>query len=479
MTADREAIASKQCRGVRFAAIACALSVLLAVPASYGQATAPTGPTSPAAGQNAQVRTGTSSGLSLDSRIQNLLAAHQYAQIAAQLSQLPADQALLYRGILANRSNNLKGSIEILEPLAEKFAAAGDTAHEKLLRVALAEDYLRLGDFTKAAAAYATLETRVGSVLSEDEQDAIELPVQLLPLAKDNPPMTIEPCNGFSMQVDRDPLGLTDVPVFVDSLPRSWMLDPTAPFNLIDRNSARLVGLKISEDSATIHTLTGKPIQVHMTVIPRMTVGGRLTIHNLTAFVFDDVDYYFPINKYQVEGVLGYPALSALGAVTITDASTIKVLPSKRVDPNEDPELLNAGSPFYLDGDQIIVAMGRVGDSSNPDTDDRMYAVDAGGQQTYLTARYFDEHASDFNSLQVADYTVPGEKPQPAYVAENVPLRLGKTSFALHFVHVLTEPLGRAALDDVYGILGVDALSEFQSYTFDYRTMRFQIVPEP
>ncbi len=471
MSAVREAIASKQRRGVRFAAYTCALFVLIAMPASHGQ--------EPAPGQNAQVRTGTSSGLSLDVRIQNLLAAHQYAQIAAQLGQLPADQAQLYRGILANRSNNLKGSIETLEPLAEKFAAAGDLTHEKLLRVALSEDYLRLGDYSKAAAAYATLETRVGSVLSEDEQDAIELPVRLLPLAKDNPPMTIEPCNGFSMQVDRDPLGLTDVPVFVDSLPRSWMLDPTAPFNLIDRNSARLVGLKISEDFATIHTLTGKPIQVHMTVIPRITIGGRLTFRNMTAFVFDDADYYFPINKYQVEGVIGYPALSALGAVSITDASTIKVLPSKRVDPNEDPELLNAGSPFYLDGDQVIVAMGRVGDAANPDTDDRMYAVDAGGQQTYLTARYFDEHASDFNTLQVADYTVPGEKPQPAYVAENVPLRLGKTSFTLHFVHVLTEPLGRAALDDVYGILGVDALSQFQSYTFDYRTMRFQLVPEP
>jgi hypothetical protein len=475
MIADCGVISPTERPGIRFAASVCALLVFIVLPALQAQQPAPAGPPS---GQGAQVRTGTASGLSLDARIQNLLAVHQYAQIAAQLGQLPEDQAQLYRGILANRSNNLKASIEILEPLADKFAAAGDTAHEKLLRLALGEDYLRSGDLAKAAAAYATLETRLAKVLTPDEQDAIELPVKLLPLAKDNPPMTIDPCNGFFMQVDTDPLGLTDVPVFIDSVSRSWMFDPTAPFNLMDRNSAHLVGLKLSEETATIHTLTGKPIEVHSAVIPRMTVGGRLTLHNVTVFVFDNHDYYFPINKYQVEGVLGYPILSALGAITVTDASTIEVHPSKRLDPDEDTELLTAGSPFYLDGDQIIVALGRAGDKANPDTDDRMFALDAGGQQTYLTARYFDEHAAEFNSQQTTQFTVPGEKPQPVYVAETVPLRAGRMPFTLHFVRVLTEPLGQAALDDVYGILGVDALSQLQSYTFDYRTMRFTIVPE-
>jgi hypothetical protein len=43
---------------------------------------------------------------------------------------------------------------------------------------------------------------------------------------------------------------------------------------------------------------------------------------------------------------------------------------------------------------------------------------------------------------------------------------------------VLTQPLGSAALDDVYGILGVDALGQLKSYTFDYRTMRFRAVGE-
>ncbi len=144
------------------------------------------------------------------------------------------------------------------------------------------------------------------------------MPLKMLPLAKDNPPMTVDPCDPFRLQVSNDPLGLIDIPVFVDARSRSWMLDPTAPFNLISRSTAKEVGLKISDETATIHTLTGRPIQVHVTVVPRFTIGGRLTLHNMTAFVFDDADYYFPHSGYQVEGVLGYPALSAMGSLTVS-----------------------------------------------------------------------------------------------------------------------------------------------------------------
>ena len=186
------------------------------------------------------------------------------------------------------------------------------------------------GDWSKAAAAYPALESRLSApALAPTSRTTIELPVKLLPLAKDNPPMTVDPCDPFTMQASEDPLGLLDIPVFVDADSKSWMLDPTSPFNLIDRATAREVGLKISDEAATIRTLTGRPIQVHMAVIPRFTIGGRLTLHNMTVFVFDDADYYFPHSQYQVEGVLGYPALAALGSITVTDEDIVQVRPAK------------------------------------------------------------------------------------------------------------------------------------------------------
>lgn len=439
-------------------------------------------------GAGAQLQTGTASGLNTDARLMNLLADHQYFRVQAQLGQLSPDQAQFYRGILANRSNNLKTSIQLLSPLVGEVTASGNVAHEKLLRFALAEDYLRLGDWAEAAQAYKTLDDRLHSSLTADEQDQIEMPLKMLPLAKDDPPMTIDPCEPFRLQVSDDPLGLVDVPVFIDAQSRSWMLDPTEPFNLIARSTARDVGLTVSNESATISTLTGRPIQVHVTVIPRFTVGGRLTFHNVTAFVYDDADYYFPRSGYQVEGVLGYPALAAMGRLTVSD-NAIQVDPGQELMPSVDNDRLKTGARFFLDGDRIIVALGSASDpaagasSQAPSagglnsgaSDERMFAIDAGSQQTYLTSRWFDENAAQFNGQKTVLYSFPGEgyPPQAAYVAETVPLAIGNTTVDLHYISVLTQPLGSAAHDDVYGLIGIDALDQLESYTFDYRTMRF------
>jgi hypothetical protein len=454
-----------------------------------------------------QVHTGVTSGLDTEARLQNLLADHQFLRIEAQLDQMPADEAAFYRGILANRKNDLKTSVALLGPLADKIAAAGVPGQEKLLRKALAEDYLRLGDWAYAAQAYRMLETRVGSQLTADEQNELEMPVKLLPLAAANPPMTVDPYDSFGLPVNRNLLGLLDVPVFVDARPHSWMLEPTAPFNLIARSLAREAGLTVSEAAVTIHTVTGRPMQVHMTVIPRFTIGGAITFHDMTAFVFEDADYAFKETRYQVEGVLGYPAVSAFGSLTIKDNATIEVRPLTTGSKEDADFRSDRGAQFFFDGDQMIVAMknagGAAGEAATAEaasvgaapqsakaiettksggaaskSDERMFVLDASGQQTYLTSRYYEEHASDFAKLKMEMFTLPGAPntpAQPAYTAETVNLAFGPTVVSVHYIPVLTQPVGDAALDDVYGVLGLDALDQLQSYTFDFKRMTLSV----
>lgn len=439
-------------------------------------------------GTDAQVRTGVASRYDVDSRLANLLAEHRYARIESELGQAPPLQAQLFRGILANRNNDIRKSLELLEPLIEPIEQSGRVIPEKLLRKTLGENYMRLGDLARAAAQYDALLTRIGDKLTTDELDEIELPAKLLPLAKNNPPMTVEPCDPFEMRVDRNALGLIDVPVHVDGRAHSWLLDPTTQLNLIARSVARDAGLKIFSETATIHTLRGKPMQVHMALIPRFTIAGQLTVHNMTAFVYDDADYTFPLSGYHVQGVLGYAALTALSGITVTDNNTAFVRPEKQIGPINPNDRLKDGARFYLDGEQMIVALGAPNDESARaflkaagDTDSRMYAVDMGGQQTYLTTRYYDEHARDFQGEKTHMFSLfgaPQIQPVPAYTAETIPLTMGGVPVDVHFISVLTQPLGQAVRDDVYGLLGIDALDQLREYTFDFRTMRFSIRPE-
>uniref|UniRef100_E6PZC7 Uncharacterized protein n=1 Tax=mine drainage metagenome TaxID=410659 RepID=E6PZC7_9ZZZZ len=424
-------------------------------------------------GEGAQVRTGAVIGNDADTtqRVLNLISDHQFARLEAMLTDadsgkttLSDEQQKFVRGILDNRENKPQQSIQLLAPLVDQIARTGNLTEEKLARKALAEDYLRSGDLTHAAAAYQAYSVRLAETLTPDDKDEIEMPLKLLPLASANPPMTVEYGQPFSLPYDLDPLGLTDIPVFVDAQSHDWMLDPTSPFNLICRSTAREVGLRLSAQSATIHTLTGRPIVVHSTVIPRMTLG-NVTFRNVAAFVFNDEDYSFPRSGYQVRGVLGYPAVSALGNLTITANAQI------RVQPGPKGARLTDGAPFYLDGNQILVALG---DANHP----RMYAVDAGGQQSYLTSRFYSEHARAFAKLKMQLLSLPGASnlpPAPAYVASAVSLEIGSTRAIFQDLQVLTQPLGASATDDTYGTLGVDALEQLKSYTFDYQTMQFAV----
>jgi hypothetical protein len=423
------------------------------------------------------VRTGSLIGGALVNRMLALVADHQFPVIEQMLkddsggdaSSLTPEQKTLFRGVLANRENRPEESIRLLEPLVDTVAASGNLPEEKLVRKALAEDYMRAGHMARAAQAYQALSQRLGSSLSHEEQDEIEMPLKLLPLAVAYPPMTVEATDSFSLPYNRNALGLTDVPVFVDARPHDWMLDPTAPFNLIARSTAKDVGLKLSEDSVTIHSLTGRPMVVHATLIPRFTVG-HLTYRNMTAFVFEDADYTFPKSRYQVQGVLGYPAVSAMGRLTIEQNSRIDVEPLTGGDAAA-PKL--TGAPFYLDGDQLVVALGKPGD-------ERMFALDAAGQQTYMTSRYFAEHTDEFAEKKMQLLPPPGGKgkPAPAYIVDTLKLNVGDAVIEPHFVQVMTEPVNDTAIDDNYGVLGMDALDELISYTFDYRTMRFSVKPQ-
>ena len=211
----------------------------------------------------------------------------------------------------------------------------------------------------------------------------------------------------------------------------------------------------------------------------------------MTAFVFDDADYYFPHSGYQVEGVLGYPALAAMGRLTVSD-NTIQVDPAKEIDPASGP-----GSPhrrcaflsrwrsksssrsarhriptrrFTSQGACSRTAAAIAGES-----DDRMFAIDAGGQQTYLTSRWFDEHAAEFNGQKMQSSLFPAWIPDRSLPTSPKMSRWQSANHSvdLHYIRVLTQPLGSAARDDVYGVIGIDALDQLKSYTFDYRTMRF------
>ena len=149
--------------------------------------------------QGRQVHTGTSSGLDTDTRLVNLLADHQFIRVEAELGKLPPRQAQFYRGILANRDNDLKKSIELLEPLVDEVARAVSHRREAAAQGArrglparrrLGQGRRSLPDTGDTARGQAQ-PRRAGR-----DRDAAED----VAAGEDHPPMTVDPCDPFEVR---------------------------------------------------------------------------------------------------------------------------------------------------------------------------------------------------------------------------------------------------------------------------------------
>jgi len=96
---------------------------------------------------------------------------------------------------------------------------------------------------------------------------------------------------------------------------------PTLPFNLISRSHAKEAGLKVAEESVTIHTLRGREIKVHATLIPRFT-------HRWTTYAARHDRLRVRRQGLLLSGNalpggrrVRLPAMEAMGSVTVTTAT--------------------------------------------------------------------------------------------------------------------------------------------------------------
>jgi hypothetical protein len=390
--------------------------------------------------------------------LHQLLTDHSWLALEEALEKTTDPDANFYRGVLENRLGHYSRSVELLEPLLPAIASSADRAKEKQARMALADDYFRTFGYRKAAEEYEALNKCCASLLTADERADIEIPTKLLPMLEAAKPQTLEVESSFTVPVEENALGLHDVSVWVDGYAARWLFDPAESFTMLSRSQAKLAGLKLSEDLVTIYSVTGEPIAVHATVVPQLKFSGAV-FHNVPAMVYDDADLYDKAHRYQIEGVLAQPLLAALGQITMSDDEHLTVSREAR---------LKEGAPFFSDGRHLIVAAGAKGS-------EELYAVDPGSTESLLTSRYYDAHMADFAHAQMELVKPSGageSAPLPAYRAENVTLSFGGVPVTFHELEVLAQPAGEER-DRFWGTLREGALEQLESYTFDFRTMRF------
>ena len=338
----------------------------------------------------------------------------------------------------------------------------GARDREQIAWETLADGYASLGRYAEAADTYAALETRFGNEMSPREKAGMEDEVRQWGLLRHVPPQSVSIATAFTVPAKTNSLGVFEVPVEVGGETRSWVVDTGANISAMSKSEARRLGLHPLEGTTEVKGVTGNLLPIQIAVVPELRLG-KARLRNVVFVLLDDQELQVSQQHYQINGIIGYPVLAALGRITFDHNGTFAVDVTTKRPQRRDHNM-------FLEKETSLVAA-RIGDTTC------LFTLDTGIRRTMLTARYYREHSSDFVAYKANGQSLTGvgdTRSLPAYTIGTLPLQLARHTATLHDVPVLTNRLGKT-FDDFCGTLGLDAVQQFSAFTLDFHNMQFDL----
>jgi hypothetical protein len=202
----------------------------------------------------------------------------------------------------------------------------------------------------------------------------------------------------------------------------------------------------------------------HLAVIPSLRIG-QAELRNVAVLVIEDKDFYIAPARFQMQAILGYPVLAALGRITFHADGRFEARPSI-------VSTQVTGSRLLLEELTPLVVVGT-------SRGKQLFRLDTGATNSYLTVRYWYDHQDEFAGQKQGESQMDGGngvRTIPSYTAKNVMLDLGGVPVTLGDMTVFARPHAGDS-EYAYGHLGQNALAQFRSYTLDFGSMRFDVAP--
>ncbi len=269
----------------------------------------------------------------------------------------------------------------------------------------------------------------------------------------------------------------SEFPVSIGDKTFSAVFDTGSTESAITESTAKAWGVVPADTTVVLNGYSGGTFRAHPGVLAQLTIG-TATLHNVAVFVVPDSAFYIAPFKHQMNALLGYPVLAALGRLTFTRDGSMTASPVSPARAGTEGAPLWIADTFLLAQMKTFPPTGqsfRFGGEQEP----RLFVLDTGSRDSYLTDRYFMEHRDSFKGAppDTARLAGPGgEADTPAYAADHLPLWCGKAVLFLDGPHILTAPQN-SLIENYEGLIGQSVLGSLQSYTIDFRTMRFSVQP--
>jgi len=362
-----------------------------------------------------------------------------------------------FAGILASRSARTEEAVQLLKGV---LPALHDSEPQRLAIAleALADTYAAAYRYHDAALAYADL-APLGSYLPQPVDDD----AALAGILTGAPAQTVAWTGPVRLKTSRNPIGSVNATLAVNGSPVDWLLDTGANYSVVSRSVARKLGLTPRAGTAMVGSgVTGLKSSLEAAIVPRLDLGGA-TVRDIVAIILDDANLRVGLdgNAYQIDAILGYPVLRALGRVTFTRKGEFLA--------GDAAESAETGAPMFMRGQTPAL-------ECEVDGERLLFTFDTGASSTNFSVRYYERFRQGARSWQtrtVQNGGGGGTVRREMFVQPQVDMHVGGAAVTLRDVTIFSTRMN-AGIDVLFGNLGQDFVDGFDGFTLDFSTMTFR-----
>lgn len=287
---------------------------------------------------------------------------------------------------------------------------------------------------------------------TEDEITDLKNQLKIYSALENIPPQKIDKFKDLSIVMSKDVAGLNNLPVSTALDISNFIFDTGANLSVISKTTSQKLGVDILPNSdIEVDALTGNTVFAQLGWVKELKIE-HITLQNVIFLVFQDKDLAFPSINYQINGILGYPVIAALGEVHLGKDSSFKV-----------PEITPTNGRYRnlaLDELTPIVKI-----------DTMLYTFDTGASTTMLYPVYFQKN-KDFIEENYEEKTIQlggagGSKSYQAYTIEHTINEFDK----IVELNVTLLKDKEQSHKRIMGNLGQDYLGQFENMVLNFKAM--------
>jgi Aspartyl protease len=389
--------------------------------------------------------------------LQQLLDENRLIEFENQLGQahnLTTEQHLYFLGMLAFLVGRFEDAIVPLVKAANSSAGSLTSEQVETALETLGQDAMKQSHYGSAAQMYDIIDKTWGAKMA-DGGKIVKEKRHLAALLQHVPVQSIKVGGDFTLART----GL-EYPVTIGGKLSFAQFDTGAEISVLSATTAKNWKVTMLEGSATLHGYGGGAFFAQPGFIPVLTIG-KAELHNVAIYVAADETLYIPEIKHQINALLGFPVVAALGRLTFERDGRLTVFAqSPPADNHTDVHFLFAGHAILLPLETVPLMDGnKLKNMSEP----RLFMLDTGSASSFLTDHYLAEHTNVLHGSPPETARLAGAggiEELPAYGAHGIPLSIGPNLIVLDGPHILTKPTS-GQVEHYFGLIGQDLFGNF------------------